>query len=110
MAKAGLIFNPVPAVSLAVFDSYSSRPSSVTVVNSSAERINPDADAFHSLSAKLSANLKGVLGIERDVKLEAYGTNLLDEKIYYPEFSRRNLNSLPGRGQRALYVNLTLGL
>jgi outer membrane receptor protein involved in Fe transport len=110
MVKAGLIYNPTTWASLAAFDSYSSRPSSVTVVNSSAEKINPDAVAFHSLSMKLSANLKGLLGIERDVKLEAYGTNLLDEKIYYPEFSRRNLNTLPGRGQRALYVNLTLGL
>ena len=45
-----------------------------------------------------------------DLILEINGTNILDEQIYYPEYTRRPINSIPGRAGRAFYVSLNVGI
>jgi hypothetical protein len=41
--------------------------------------------------------------------MHAYVNNLLDEEIYYADYTWVNVNSIPGRPGRALFVGATVG-
>ena len=44
----------------------------------------------------------------RPVSLQFLVQNLLNERIYHPEFARRNINSLPGDPGRTFYGGVSL--
>ena len=44
-----------------------------------------------------------------DLTARVYVNNLLDEGIYYAEYTSVNVNSIPGRPGRAIFAGVTLG-
>lgn len=110
-AKAGVIYDRA-SYTVGLFNSYFGEPTSVSEVNPAVAQVNPQPEAYHLLSAQLRVNLQRPLRLSRTrpVALVFYGENLLDEAIYYPEFNRRNINSIPIAGGRAVYVTLGIGI
>lgn len=99
---------------IGLFNSYFSQPADV--INSQSKDAtkrkikNPVPQAFNLLSLNLDINLGKLLKINdiNSIDINLYAENLLDEQIYYPEFSRRTLNSMPYQtvGGRAMYVKV----
>lgn len=65
---------------------------------------NPKVKAFNYLTANAVFNLNKLAGFKsaQEISVELYGTNLLNSKIYYAEYNRRELNSIQGRAGRAI--------
>ena len=106
MAKIGLFYTLKKGTSLGIFNNYfSAAPALATM-----EKTNPDANSFHFLSAKLQISLMPIFNrskkSESDLILNMYCTNILNQKIYYPEYIRRNINTIPGRSGISLYASL----
>jgi len=108
MVKLGAIYHFNTAITLGVFNTYMSAPSDVDVVNPLREEVNPKADAFNFLTAKLSIDITKILEMDNSMKLEFYGTNILNNDIHIPESARRQINTLPGRAGRALYSSFRM--
>lgn len=110
MLKTGLIYEePKLGFTAGIFNSYFGEGDDI---NSTYKEANPKAQAYNNLSLNLNWNMKKLYSgstSKSDVLLNIYVTNLLDEQIYYPEYSRRILNSLPGRAGRAFYVSMKVG-
>ena len=68
------------------------------------QAVNPAVKAYNYLSA----NVQYKLG--KNFIIGVYANNMLDEKIYYPEYRARTVNSLPGRAGRAIHGTLTFKL
>ena len=90
--------------SLSLFDAYFSAFEDNRIRNPNRLRLNPDADAYHSVSGNFSIRLPSPWRSLRKLALEVYGTNLLDEDIYVPEINDNVLNTIPGGAERALYA------
>lgn len=113
MAKFGLFYAlQSKALSIGIFNTYFGDAGKITVADNVK---NPDAKAFHYLTAKVNADLTKLFKSRiveelrsNKIILSFYATNLLNQKIYYPEFVRRNTNALPGRSGIALYASLHL--
>ena len=107
MVKLGVNYSSPSGLSASVFNSYFGEGGDATEVTT--REFNPAPKAYNYLSLNVQYDLSKLSSSSKFPKLllGIYGTNLLDEKIYYPEFVRRNMNSIPGRSGRALYVNLT---
>jgi outer membrane receptor protein involved in Fe transport len=111
MAKLGAFYNWKEAgVSMGVFNTYMGKAQDLNVPQNLR---NPSPNAYNFLTAKLDINLNKVFKVKvpedismTNVMLSIYATNLLDAKVYYPEFVRRNINTLPGRAGRAIYTSL----
>ncbi len=116
MIKGGVSYRN-KLIDLGIFNSWFSKPSDV--INSQSKItdttklrkiVNPIPKAFSLLSMNVNLNINAIFGwVEKPcLLLNFYGDNLLNQKIYNPEFSRRNVNSLPARGGIALYGGLTV--
>jgi outer membrane cobalamin receptor len=118
MLKGGIAYQASCGLSVGVFNSFFSKPADV--INSQTELppnkqrllANPVPQAYHWLSVNLSADVSKLLHLRQGprLSLHGYGENLLGTKVYHPEFSRRNINSLPAQGGRAFYGGITVGL
>jgi len=108
MAKLGIAYDSRQGISIGLFDSYFGKPKPVRDVNPAVSEVNPEPEAYHLLTANLSANLRALLGytVFREMSFSIYGTNLLDEDVYYPEINRREINSIPIYSGRAVYATL----
>jgi outer membrane receptor for ferrienterochelin and colicins len=72
-----------------------------------ASRPNPPVSAVHHVTANVTANLTELLGLAGPaVSLGLYVVNLLDDAIHHPEYNLRNINSIPGRGPRQIFLSL----
>lgn len=114
MAKLGLHYNLAikgkEYLSIGLFNSYIGEASDVSVVNATRREYNPAAQAYNFMTLKLSLNLMRLLDKNAGTNqflINLYATNLLDEAIFYPEFNRRRINTLPGRAGRAFYGSIT---
>lgn len=108
-AKLGLSYDFTPSFSLGVFDSYFSKGHDVGVLsNGPVQHVNPEPEAFHLMTVNADWKLNQFFGWSKKqaVALNAYVYNVLDEKIYTPEFTRAVINSLPGRQGRGGYVGI----
>jgi len=110
MAKIGAAYNSEDGWTVGVFDTFYGAPSSVTVVNPAALIVNPDPEECHLISLNATVDLDRFLHWHagRAVNLQFLVQNLLNESIYHPEFSRRNINSLPGGPGRTFYGGVSL--
>ena len=112
--KIGIIYNPTENLSISLFDSYYFDVPSMAEVQAtkgaSVAMVNPEVTKFHYVTAKLSYDMSGLFKIKGNQKIKAqlFGTNLLNESIQYPEFVRRNINSMPGRSGRAVWYSLKM--
>ena len=112
MAKLGIAYASQQGVSVGLYDSYFGKPTPVHDVNPSVDEYNPEPKAYHLLTANLSANLRTLLGYTTfpEMVFAIYADNLLNEHIYYPEYNRREINSIPIYSGRAIYATLSAKL
>lgn len=108
MAKAGLLYS-TPVLNVGVFNSYFDAGGDITRFSPAGLPLtvnaNPPVTAHSELSANITLNLSKLLNITvgESLLLNVYGTNLLNQAIYFPEYVRRNINSIPGRAGLAVY-------
>jgi len=105
-AKLGVFYTHSVGINIGVFNSFVGAATDIQPVRV----VNPAADAYNFLTANLQFRLKDILQSDAfpNVQLELYGTNLLDAGVFYPEYGRRIINTIPGRAGRAFYVSLRL--
>jgi len=110
MAKMGVAYSTDNGWTVGVFDTFYGAPSSVTVVNPAASIVNSVPEEHHLISLNATVDLDRFLHWHagHSVNLQFLVQNLLNESIYHPEFSRRNINSLPGGPGRTFYGGVSL--
>ncbi|EAY31851.1 TonB-dependent receptor plug domain-containing protein [Microscilla marina] len=106
MAKAGISYRLPRYGSLGIYHSFFGKGTDINAQ----QTVNPTPEAFHFLSAHLRLNLASLFKFNGlySVFLEVYARNLLNAQVHYPEYIRRNINSIPGRAGRAFYGTLRL--
>ncbi len=109
MLKTGLLYDTGSGMKFGLWNNYMSDPGDIRKRNPAVALVNEDADAYSDLSANVNIKLRQLFGSNiPNFYLNLHATNLLDEDIQFPEFVRRNINSLPIAGSRAYYGELTL--
>lgn len=92
MVKLGMLYT-TGSWSLGVFNTYVGAGQSTKLVNPNSNVVNPDADAYHLLSAKYRARLTG-FGEGRDLSLSLEADNILDKQINYVDYPNKQVNTL----------------
>jgi outer membrane receptor for ferrienterochelin and colicin len=114
MGKFGAVYSIKKFVSIGIFDSYYGSTADYYLRNANGivltKMANPSVQAYNFMNANVNFNLKEIVGGSKfpNLTLNLFVNNLLDEQIYYPELSRTNINSLPGRPGRSLYGSVTV--
>ncbi len=116
MIKVGVSYAFAKGLTLGLFNSYFSTPGDVinsqTDLTVAQQRVlaNPVPSEFNLLTANLNTDFKKLFNLKNtpSIILNVYADNLLDQKYYYPEFSRRVINSLPAYSGKAFYVSLAV--
>lgn len=116
MGKIGISYRMASGVTIGLHDSYFGTPTEGSRVDVSdplrdTQFVNPTAAAFHNVTANLAYRLRG-LSFPRtgsDLTFNVYVNNLLDEEIYYAEYTGMSVNSLPGRPGRAIFAGVAVG-
>ncbi len=106
LLKVGIFYTSNKyGLNLSIFDSYFSQPGKAD----EADKRNPEATAYNFITAKISIDIIKLFKIKRNSSIDIgfYGVNLLNENIRYPEYVRRNINTIPGRGGRSIYFNIS---
>jgi outer membrane receptor for ferrienterochelin and colicins len=114
MVKVGVSYPFAKGLTLGVFNSYFSPPADVihsqTDLAQAQLRIlaNPEQGEFNLMTINLNADFRKLFKLtdSPSIILNVFADNLLDQSFYYPEFSRRGINSLPAYNGRAFYVSL----
>lgn len=108
-AKGGIAYNARNGFTAGLYNSWFSKPATMRATDTEKDVTSPNTapQAYSLLSLNVSADITKMFKMKDipSVTLACYADNLLDEKIYTPEFSRRNINSLPLRGGRAFYLS-----
>ena len=73
--------------------------------------VNPTAGAFHNVTFSIAQRLSNLAFLRNghDLIARVHVTNLLNEGIYYAEYTSVGINSLPGRPGRAVFAGVTFG-
>jgi outer membrane receptor for ferrienterochelin and colicin len=116
MGKVGISYRTEIGLTLGLHDSYFGTPkeSSHVVEEDPVDTtkfVNPTASAFHNVTLSVAYRLSkpGLLGNGSGVTAHVHVNNLLDEGIYYAEYTSVNVNSIPGRPGRAVSFGVTVG-
>ena len=106
IAKIGLSYDVTSEFQISAFDIFFSKAKSFPT----ALQVNPPAASYHYLTVNSSYRLDELLGTgyAKHVTFSLYLDNLLDENVYYPEFNRRIINTLPGASGRSLFAELAI--
>ncbi|HLP40230.1 MAG TPA: TonB-dependent receptor [Fibrobacteria bacterium] len=105
MAKGGLFYE-ARGFTGGLFGSLFGRGLQARGFNPATEDLNPPAEPIFLLSLNLKYDFRGITGVP--VTHEARGTNLLDDPMHYPEFSRNEVNTLPMGPGRAILGRVTV--
>ena len=107
--KLGVNYQHPKGISAGFFNTTVSDFGDLTEINGLPQR-NEVPKGFSLLSGKVSMDINKLfdLGMKQKLILDLYGTNLLDEDVYYPDFVNRLINSFPGRSGRAFYGSITV--
>ncbi len=95
MVKTGLSYTTGFGLQLSAFNSFFGYGQD-NINAAFTDVFNPPASSYHFLS------MQATYKVVKNISLSVYATNVLDEKVYYPEYSKRQINTLPGRAGRAL--------
>lgn len=108
MVKLGLNYNAPFGLNVGVWNSYFGAGGSIATATT--RNLNPEVRPYNYLSVNITYNISNLFESTSlpDMRFGLYATNLLDKQIYYPEYVRRNMNSIPGRPGRAIYVNFSI--
>ncbi len=75
-----------------------------------AEDVNPDPESQNLISADLKIDIISWANVKpARTTLDFRVENLLDEELYFPEYGRRRINSLPAGEGRTFYAGVTMG-
>jgi outer membrane receptor protein involved in Fe transport len=110
LAKIGLSWDATPDMQISIFDSFASKAKIAIAGEPIPKLVNPVAKSYHLLSLNLNYRLDSLfeLSPKNHLQFSFYIDNLLNEAIYYPEFNRRRINTIPGLPGRTLFSELTL--
>ncbi len=109
MAKLGFNYHTNNGISLGLFNSYFGayeERKSVSVVNQ-------ENDAYYHLSANLAFNLNRLFGYSssNESTISLFGDNLLESDAQYaPDVARSDINTLPIRPGRSVYLRYEMKL
>jgi outer membrane receptor for ferrienterochelin and colicins len=115
MGKFGISYRTEAGFSMGLHDSYFGTPRESSNIaedlSDSTQYVNPTASAFHNVTLSVAQRLGNLkfLRSGQDLTARVHVTNLLNEAIYYAEYTSVNVNSLPGRSGRAIFAGVTLG-
>ncbi len=106
IAKIGLSYDVTPQLQLSVFDTFFSNAKKFPNV----AQVNPTADSYHNVTMNGNYRLDELLGshFAKHVTFSMYVDNLLNEKIYYPEFNRKRINTIPASGGRSVFGEIAI--
>ena len=106
MLKSGLAYHG-EAWLTGLFASYFGEPTPTRRLNPTVREVNTDATSYVMVTANLELDLAVLLenAALTNAKLTLYVDNLLDEAVYYPEFSRLRVNTIPHHAGRGFYLN-----
>ncbi|MCV6638006.1 TonB-dependent receptor [Candidatus Albibeggiatoa sp. nov. NOAA] len=107
MVKLGISYQFNHAVALSLFDTYYTA-AHINPLRPKPKMVNPPANNYHMVTLNMRVKLDQWLNLPSDnaLILNTYIYNLLDEEVYMPEFLRGQINSLPVRQGRGIYVGL----
>jgi len=91
MVKAGLLYQE-GAWQAGVFNAYFGTPKPTTRVSPSSQVVNPEAEAYHLLSAKVSWKARS--WGRKALLLTLEGDNLLGTDVRYPDYANKGVNTL----------------
>jgi outer membrane receptor protein involved in Fe transport len=108
MVKLGLNYTSSFGLNIGVWNSYFGAGGDISTPTT--RNLNPAVRPYNYLSANITYNIVNLFESTSlpDMTLGVYATNILDEQIFYPEYVRRNMNSIPGRPGRAVYVSFSV--
>jgi outer membrane receptor for ferrienterochelin and colicin len=110
MIKGGLIYT-TKHIDIGVYNSSFSRPYEVGLLNPDVAVVNPEAQAYNLLSAKLTYNIGQLHQDKPMMKISMAGQNLLGQYIRYPEFTSKGVNTLlPLRNGAYFELSLAIGM
>ncbi len=104
MAKVGVSYEFSKDTTIGLFNNFFSKAHDVSVRFANVKYVNPEAEAFNLMTLNLRMNLQKSVGWP--IVLEGYVYNALDEDIYAPEFTRSQVNSIPARQGRGVYLGV----
>lgn len=93
MVKGGILYT-TKALNFGIFNAYYGEPTQVYEVEPSVNNVNPKPEAFDLLSAKITFKPSNLLGWNTDVRIFGEFYNLLNQEVYYPEYTSKSVNSL----------------
>lgn len=108
MAKLGVSYDSLNGWDIGIFDSYFGEPTKVSELNPSVQNVNPEAEAYHWVTANLNVDVKKFLSSPSlpNTTLSLYAENLAGEDIFYPEFNRNVVNTFPSYAGRSIFARL----
>jgi outer membrane receptor for ferrienterochelin and colicins len=116
MGKFGITYRTETGLTVGLHDSYFGTPRESSTVDeddptATTQYVNPTASAFHNVTLSAAQRFSGLAFLRRgqDLTARVHVNNLLNEGIYYAEYTSVNVNSLPGRPGRAVFVGVTVG-
>jgi outer membrane receptor protein involved in Fe transport len=108
MGKFGISYRTESGLTVGLYDSYFGAATESRSIDdedsaNTTQYVNPAADAFHNVTLNVA---------QRIGKWTPYVQviNLLNESIYYAEYTSVNINSIPGRPGRAVSVGMSVGI
>lgn len=106
LAKIGLSLDATEDWQISAFDSFVS----AAKIAPNSLLVNPLAGSYHNLTVNSNYRLDHWLGFahSKHVTFSLYLDNLLDEKIYYPEFNRKIIDTIPAAPGRSLYGEIAI--
>lgn len=100
MFKTGLQSHMSSSWHSGVFANYFGEPTQLSDINSATQNVNPKASAYTLVTVNVTYQMRqdryGLNGLE----LGFFIDNLLDEEIYFPSYSRQDVNTLPHHASR----------
>lgn len=110
LVRAGASWAPSPALMVSLFDNWLGAAPPVTNLFRTAPGVNPDNEAYHLVSARVTLGLGRLLGLPTTtgLSLKLGVDNLLDEETWYPDATFGTVNTLPWRPGRVFFAGLRL--
>ena len=115
MGKLGVSYRTESGLTIGLHDSYFGTPRESSNVSEdlsdTTQYVNPTASAFHNMTLSVARRFSGLAFLRggQDLTARVHVNNLLNEGIYYAEYTSINVNSLPGRPGRAVFFGVTVG-
>jgi outer membrane receptor for ferrienterochelin and colicins len=118
MFKTGFLYrNSKNGINLGVFHSYYGKVTPLTVYNiagkihdEAAKNYNHPIHGYHYLSLNLNVDVRTLFEIDNipSITFGLFIQNVLNAHINYAEYSRSEVNSIPGRGGRGIYGRMAV--